>query len=55
MLREEIEQVRAIAREIAKEEIAKALAEWAPPAAPTGLKVETVVKSSRKSAKSETL
>lgn len=55
MLREEIEQVRAIAREIAKEEIAKALARWAPPEAPTGLKVNTTIKASKKGAKSETL
>ena len=32
MLRHEIEQVKAIALEIAKEEIAKALAEYVPPA-----------------------
>lgn len=51
MQRDEIAQVKAIAREIAKEEIAKALAEWAPPAAPTGLKVETAAKPSKKGAK----
>ena len=47
MLREEIEQVRAIAREVAKEEIAKAVARWAPPAAPAGLKVDLPAKSAK--------
>lgn len=54
MLKEEIELVKRLAREIAKEEIAKALAEFAPPAAPAGLKVETAVKPTKKVAKSET-
>lgn len=52
MLREEIELVKRMAREIAKEEIAKALAEWAPPAAPTGLKVQAAEKPPKKGAKS---
>ena len=47
MLRDEIAQVKAIAREIAKEEIAKALAEFAPPAAPKGLTVETAAKGAK--------
>jgi hypothetical protein len=40
MLREEIEQVKAIAREIAKEEIAKAMAQPSSNAPPKPAKVE---------------
>ena len=41
MLRHEIEQVKDIAREIAKEEIAKALAEYVPPVPVTPAKIHT--------------
>lgn len=54
MLKAEVEQVKALARKIAKEEIEKALAQWAPPAAPKGLTVDTTEKASKKGAKSET-
>lgn len=47
-----------MAREIAKEEIAKALAEYVPPvkpalAAPTGMKVAQSVKATKKSTKTK--
>ena len=53
MLREEIEQVKDIARAIAKEEIAKALAAWSPPAAAEQPAIEQEAKPTRK-AKVET-
>lgn len=55
MTRDEVEQVKAMAREIAKEEIAKALAEFVPKtiAQPAGLKIEQSVKASKKSTKYE--
>lgn len=51
MLREEIEQVKAIAREIAKDEIAQALEKLNATAAPKQVKVEAVPGLIKKSLK----